>query len=78
MPNFVQQKIMHIDFDAKKISTKKGNKNMSMTKEKYEELTKAGQVLCYWCRNAECKKCKVQVLLEKAYAEALKEGVVEE
>ena len=48
---------------------------MKMTKEKYQELTKAGNILCNWC---ECEKCQVQILLDEAYAEALEEGVVEE
>ena len=46
---------------------------MKMTKEKYQELTKAGNVLCNWC-----EKCQVQILLDEAYAEALEEGAVEE
>ena len=50
---------------------------MKMTEEKYQELTKAGNVLCNWCENDECEKCQVQILLDEAYAEALEEGVVE-
>lgn len=50
---------------------------MKMTKEKYQELTKAGNVLCNWCENDECEKCQVQILLDEAYAEALEEGAVE-
>lgn len=63
---------------TQKIYTKKGRKEMKMTKEKYQELTKAGNVLCNWCENDECEKCQVQILLDEAYAEALEEGVVEE
>ena len=44
---------------------------MKMTKEKYQELTKAGNILCNWCENDECEKCQVQILLDEAYAEAL-------
>lgn len=51
---------------------------MKMTKEKYQEVTKAGNILCNWCENDECEKCQVQILLDEAYAEALEEGVVEE
>lgn len=51
---------------------------MKMTEEKYQELTKAGNILCNWCENDECEKCQVQILLDEAYTEALEEGVVEE
>ena len=49
-----------------------------MTKELYEELNKAGKVLCKYCENNECSNCQVTHLMDDAYVEAVEEGVVDD
>jgi len=42
---------------------------MSITKEYYEELSKAGKTLCEFCQSDNCSCCQITKLLDDAYVE---------